>query len=102
MDCIFCKIANKELPAKIVFADENFVAFDDINPKAPVHILIVPRRHIFSVDHLEREDKELIGEMILTAQKEKSHRADPLLSPEMNLVFSKVLQSWKRRKNTLN
>ena len=69
MDCIFCKIANKELPAKIVFADENFVAFDDINPKAPVHILIVPRRHIFSVDHLEREDKELIGEMILTAQK---------------------------------
>lgn len=69
MDCIFCKIANKELPAEIVFEDEKFIAFNDIQPKAPFHALIVPRRHIVSVEHLEPQDKELVGEMVLLAQK---------------------------------
>lgn len=69
MDCVFCKIANKELPAEIVFEDEGFFAFNDIHPKAPFHVLIIPRKHITSVDHLEVQDKELIGEMILVAQK---------------------------------
>lgn len=69
MDCIFCKIASKEAPAKIVYEDENVIAFPDIDPKAPVHILIIPKKHIPSVDHVEIEDKTLMGELILAAQK---------------------------------
>jgi len=68
-DCIFCKISKKETPAEIVYEDDIVVAFNDINPKTPVHILIIPRKHIPSVDHVEIEDKALMGELILVAQK---------------------------------
>jgi galactose-1-phosphate uridylyltransferase len=47
--CLFCKIANRELPGKIVYEDDQSVAFEDINPKAPVHILIIPRRHLVTL-----------------------------------------------------
>jgi len=67
--CLFCKIVNKEVPADIVYEDRNFLAFKDINPVAPVHILIIPKKHIPSVDHVKIEDKELMGELILAAQK---------------------------------
>ncbi len=68
-DCIFCKIAKKEVPAEIVYEDEKVIAFPDINPKAPIHILIIPKKHIPSVDHVEIEDKTLMGDLILAAQK---------------------------------
>lgn len=69
MDCIFCKIVNKEVPSEAVYEDEKILAFKDINPVAPVHLLIIPKKHIISVDHLTSEDKELIGEMFFVAQK---------------------------------
>jgi len=69
MDCLFCRIINKELKGTIVYEDERIIAFKDIYPKAPVHILIVPRAHIPSINHLAPEDKELVGEMFLVAQK---------------------------------
>ena len=65
MDCIFCKIINGENPAKIIYKDEDFVAFEDIKPKAPIHILIVPKKHIISINHLNREDKDLMGRLFL-------------------------------------
>ena len=68
-DCIFCKIVNKEAPANIVFEDEKIIAFYDIKPSAPVHILIVPKKHIKSVKEITEEDKCLIGELVLTAKK---------------------------------
>lgn len=68
-DCIFCKIVRKEIPADIVLDEENFLVFHDIEPKAPLHLLIIPKKHIPSVDHVELEDKELMGELILTSQK---------------------------------
>jgi histidine triad (HIT) family protein len=68
-DCLFCKIINKEIPAKIVYEDNKFIAFKDAEPKAPLHLLIVPKIHIPSVDHLGLKDKELIGEMFLVAQE---------------------------------
>jgi len=68
-DCIFCKIANKLAPTEILYEDEKIVAFKDINPLAPVHILIIPKKHIPSVDHVELEDKALLGELILAARK---------------------------------
>lgn len=69
MSCIFCKIANKEVSAEIVYEDNKVIAFKDINPKAPIHFLIIPKKHIPSVDHLEIEDKTLMGELILAVQK---------------------------------
>lgn len=68
-DCLFCKITRKEIPAKIRFENENFIAFDDINPKAPIHILLIPKKHLPSVAALEDSDQDLIGKMILTAKK---------------------------------
>lgn len=67
--CVFCKIINKELPADIIYEDEKFVVFKSIKPVAPLHILIVPKRHISSIQALKSEDKELIGELFLTAKE---------------------------------
>ena len=69
MDCVFCKIAQKEESSDIVYEDDTFVVFHDIHPQAPLHLLIVPRKHIHSIDHVEPEDKELMGDLILTSQK---------------------------------
>jgi len=68
-DCIFCKIVIGEVQSTKVFENENIFAFLDINPKAKVHILIIPKKHIESVKTLQELDKNLIGEMFLTAQK---------------------------------
>ncbi len=58
MDCLFCKIVNGQAPAEIIYKDDKFVVFKDINPKAPIHLLIVPKKHIQSLNHLELKDKE--------------------------------------------
>ncbi len=68
-ECIFCKIANKEIGADIVYEDEKILAFKDIKPVTAVHLLIIPKRHILTVDHIELQDKELIGELFLVAKK---------------------------------
>ncbi len=68
-ECIFCKIAAKEASADIVHEDERFLVFHDMRPKAPLHLLIIPRRHIPSIDHVEISDKELMGELLMVAQK---------------------------------
>lgn len=68
-ECIFCKIANHEIQSDIVYEDDQFVAFRDINPQAPVHILIIPRKHIPTVNDLKPEDADLIGKMVLLAKE---------------------------------
>lgn len=68
MDCLFCKIALKEIPATIVFEDETVVAFRDIRPQAPTHILLVPKKHIPTIDECKARDQELLGSMILSAK----------------------------------
>lgn len=68
MDCLFCSIARKETQGEIVFENEKFIAFKDINPKASVHLLIVPKQHIESLQHITERDKELMGELLLTVQ----------------------------------
>lgn len=68
-DCIFCKISNGEIPSVKVFENDKIIAFNDIKPKAKVHILIVPKKHIESVKYLEESDKELGGELILAGKK---------------------------------
>ncbi len=69
MDCIFCKIIQQELPAKLIYQDDNVIAFDDLHPQAPVHKLIVPRKHIATLNDLDATDTELMGHLLQTAQK---------------------------------
>lgn len=66
-DCLFCKIVSGEIKGNIVFQDERLVAFRDINPQAPMHVLIVPRRHIASLNDLSASDDALVGEMVRRA-----------------------------------
>ena len=69
MDCIFCQIVAGEMPSNIVYQDEGVIAFRDINPQAPVHLLIIPRRHIPSLTHLSEADSPLIGHMVNIANQ---------------------------------
>lgn len=66
-DCIFCRIVEKKLPADIVYEDDRVIAFRDISPKAPVHVLIIPKKHINPKDDMGRED--VLPEMYVAAQK---------------------------------
>ncbi len=69
MDCIFCKIAAGSIPADIVFSDNDLIAFRDIHPQAPVHIVIIPKKHIASINDLKEDDLKLAGLMVLAAKK---------------------------------
>jgi histidine triad (HIT) family protein len=66
-DCIFCSIVRKESPATIVHEDEHSIAFKDIKPQAPVHILVIPKKHIRTVLEMDEEDKPLLGHLIHVA-----------------------------------
>ncbi len=63
-ECIFCKIVAKEIPGKIAYEDERILAFYDLEPQAPVHVLIVPKKHIASLDEAGTEDSELLGHLL--------------------------------------
>ncbi|WP_054251951.1 histidine triad nucleotide-binding protein [Neofamilia massiliensis] len=68
-DCIFCKIIGGEIPSKKVYEDEFVYAFNDLEPQAPVHVLVIPKKHISNVDEIVEEDKELIGHIYLSISK---------------------------------
>jgi len=67
-ECLFCKIVNDKIPCEIVFKNEHVLAFRDMNPQAPTHILVIPRKHIPTINELETEDAVLVGEILLTAR----------------------------------
>src|SRR4051812_2984916 len=66
-DCLFCKIIERKIPASIVFEDQRVLAFSDINPQAPTHVLVIPKRHIESLNEIGTEDDQLIGEVVRRA-----------------------------------
>jgi histidine triad (HIT) family protein len=68
-DCLFCKIGAKQIPSKIVYEDEQIFAFEDIQPQAPTHILLCPRKHMVSLNDAGEEDAGLLGHMLLVAAK---------------------------------
>ncbi|MBF0236041.1 MAG: histidine triad nucleotide-binding protein [Desulfamplus sp.] len=68
-DCLFCKIVHREIPSEFLYENDTFVVFKDINPHAPVHLLIVPKKHIRSINDLETRDSELVGSMFILAKK---------------------------------
>lgn len=67
--CIFCDIVNKKSPAKLVYEDDEIIAFPDIHPSAPVHVLIIPKKHLSCVNDITKENQTLVGKMILVAKK---------------------------------
>lgn len=68
-DCIFCQIIRGEIPSKKVYEDDNVIAFHDISPKAPVHVLVVPKRHIKSLSEIKDSDRKLFGDIMMCIQK---------------------------------
>lgn len=68
MDCIFCKIAAGEIPAEKVYEDDHVLAFHDINPQAPLHVVIIPRRHIATINDIGEADIDLMGRLLQAAK----------------------------------
>ena len=68
-DCLFCRIANKDIPAEIVWEDDDVAAFNDIAPQAPVHILFIPKQHISSTEQLDDTNYSIAGKLLLAAAK---------------------------------
>ncbi|HBC92874.1 MAG TPA: histidine triad nucleotide-binding protein [Pelotomaculum sp.] len=68
-DCLFCKIIKKEIPAEIVYEDEQVLVFKDINPMAPVHLIIIPQKHIPALADMDEKDTFLMGQIQLTAAR---------------------------------
>jgi len=92
-DCIFCKIINGEIPSERVFENENVLAFLDINPKAKVHVLVVPKKHIESVKNLEENDKELVGELFLASNSGQTSLAYISLTEVSNFIVYSLSNS---------
>lgn len=69
MDCIFCKIANKEIPSNFIYEDDKVVAFYDLSPQAPIHFLVIPKEHIQSADELNEENCSIVGHIFSVIPK---------------------------------
>ena len=67
-DCLFCKILNGDIPADIVYESDSAIAFRDISPQAPTHVLVIPRKHIATINDLGEEDQEIVGSLYLAAK----------------------------------
>jgi len=68
-NCIFCKIINKEVPSKIVYEDERVLAFDDINPRAPIHVLLISKEHFGTLNEIPEEKKDILSHLLLKARQ---------------------------------
>jgi histidine triad (HIT) family protein len=68
-NCLFCKFVRKEIPTRVVFEDDSCLVFEDINPKAPVHVLLVPKKHIASIDTMSPEDEMTLGHLTLVSRQ---------------------------------
>ena len=82
MDCVFCKIAGGEIPTDKIYEDEDIIAFNDLDPQAPIHFLVIPKKHITSLATLDKSDSDLVAKIMLVIQK---------LSKENNLEGYRVV-----------
>lgn len=69
MDCLFCKLVAGDIPARKIYEDEHVLAFHDIAPQAPVHFLVIPKKHIATLNDLQEDDTHLAGHILFTAQR---------------------------------
>lgn len=88
-DCLFCRMIDKQIPAKIEYEDEGVFAIHDINPQAPVHLLIMPKKHIARVDEMDCSDISVLGNLIFQAKQIASQKG----WTDFRLVFNNGLQS---------
>ena len=88
-DCLFCKILKKEIPSKSVFEDDTVYAFHDINPQAPTHVLIIPKRHLAGVADLAPADDKFAGRLVVAAKQ----IADSLGLSSYRLIFNQGAES---------
>ena len=68
-DCLFCNIVNKKIPSELIFEDDRIVAFNDINPQAPIHILIIPKEHFASLNDVPEEKTDILGHILARARQ---------------------------------
>ena len=73
-DCIFCKIVDGSIPAEKVFENDDLIAFEDLNPVAPVHVLVIPKRHVATLNDIEDGDASMLGQLFLAAKKIAAER----------------------------
>jgi histidine triad (HIT) family protein len=86
MNCLFCKIVQGEIKANIIYEDSNMIAFHDIHPQAPTHILIIPKKHIATINDIDYTDEQLLGQMILKAKD--IAKSEKLSEKGYRLVFN--------------
>lgn len=86
MSCLFCKIVNREIPASIVYEDDAVLAFNDINPQAPTHVLIVPKPHVATLNDLQPDHDAMVGTLVRTAAAIAKERG--LDAPGYRTVFN--------------
>jgi histidine triad (HIT) family protein len=86
MDCLFCKIARGEIPSKVAFEDPEIIVIHDIKPQAPIHMLVLPKQHIATINNVDNENEQLLGRMILTAKK--MAKAEKISEDGYRLVFN--------------
>ena len=68
-DCLFCKILSGDIPADIIYESDSAIAFRDVNPQAPTHILVIPRKHVATINDLEEDDQQMVGSLYLAAKE---------------------------------
>lgn len=85
-ECIFCKIITKEIKSNIIYEDNEILAFEDINPQAPVHVLIIPKEHIEKISDINKDNSEISGKLILVANKIAKDK--DILDQGYRLVFN--------------
>ncbi|MBA2651780.1 MAG: histidine triad nucleotide-binding protein [Tatlockia sp.] len=86
MDCLFCKIAQGEIPSKVAFEDPDMIVIHDIRPQAPIHMLVLPKKHIATINDIDSENEQLLGRMIVTAKK--MAKAEKIAEEGYRLVFN--------------
>ena len=69
MDCVFCKIVDKDIPSDTIYEDDQIIAFNDLDPQAPIHFLVIPKKHITSLATLDESDSDLVAKIMLVIQK---------------------------------
>jgi histidine triad (HIT) family protein len=100
-DCLFCKIIKREIPAQIVFENERLLAFEDISPQAPVHILLIPKEHFASLEEIPDEKGTVLAELLLTARqiaKEKDIEGKGyriVVNTGSNIIEKEYVLIWK-------
>jgi histidine triad (HIT) family protein len=89
--CLFCQIINRELNATIVYEDERVVAFNDINAQAPMHVLVVPRRHIASLNDLTEDDDQIVGELVRTVFNTNREAGQTVFHIHLHLIGGRTM-----------